>query len=104
MGLATYYILKAMIIYEQNHDVKKNVGIIINFGNKSLYIYLVHAFFVYTFVFACKNVLSALGLISDSYLIYVILMPVVLALSYYFGCILKWLVDKVVSKIYNSIK
>lgn len=101
VGLATYYILKAMIIYERNHDVRKNDGIIINFGNKSLYIYLVHGFFAYTFVSICKKFLSHLGLTSNSYLIYILLMPVVLALSYYFGCILYWIVNKVVSKIYK---
>lgn len=101
VGLATYYILKAMIIYEQKNGIRKNVGII-KFGNKSLYIYLVHAFFVWTFVYVCKKFLSYLDLISDSYLIYVLLMPIVLALSYYFGCILNWIVNKVVSKIHKQ--
>ena len=101
VGLATYYILKAMMIYERNHDFKKFAGIIVKFGNKSLYIYLVHAFFAYTFVSICKRFLSYLGLVSDSYLIYIILMPIVLALSFYFGCILNWFVNKVVSKIHK---
>lgn len=99
VGLTTYYVLKAMMIYERSYDFKKNAAIIVKFGNKSLYIYLVHAFFAYTFVFYCKRFLSYIGLVNDSYLIYVILIPIVLTLSYAFGYILNWVVNKITFRI-----
>ena len=96
VGIATYFILKAMIIYEQNKDIGKFFSPIIKVGKQSLYIYLVHGFFAYTFVYVCKYLLSSLNLTNDSHLIFFILIPIVLVLSYVFGTLLNKFTNNIV--------
>lgn len=101
VGLATYYILKSMITYEASHDYAKMFAPLIEIGKKSFYVYLVHVFFAYTFISAAKKVLTIIGIVSESYLWFLIFMPIVIFLSYFSGCLLSWFINIFKSKFFN---
>ncbi len=102
VGLATYFILKAMIYVEEFFRYSRLFTPIIKIGNKLLYVYLTHAFFVWPFVSVVKRALSLLNINSDTYLWFVLLLPVVIALSYISGHILQKSTNIITSVIFKS--
>lgn len=106
VGLSTFLILRAMIFVERsgnttlrvkNNIVYKACKISASFGRESLYVYLVHTFFAYTFVSAAKKALSFVGITGDTHLVYIVLFPVVAFLSFYFGLALKKITKGIIS-------
>lgn len=100
VGLSSYFILKSMIQLEENKTAHRGpiVKTMIALGKNSLYIYLVHAFFAFTFVSAAKKALSYIGLNGDSYFSFIILFPVVVFLSYFSGILLKKVTNIFISR------
>lgn len=104
VGLASYFILKSMIAFEEKHEYK-HLNIIKAFGQKSLYIFLPHAFFAYTFTKYFKKLLYRLGIVNESYIEYFFVMIMVVVLSYISGIILEKIVNKIleiIDKIRNN--
>lgn len=104
VGLSSYFILKAMIAFENKGIILKGIvaKLMILFGRDSLFVFLVHAFFAWPFVSVVKKVLSIVGVNGDSYIVFVLLFPVVLFLSYFSGIILKRAVNYLVSKAWTT--
>lgn len=96
VGVATFFIAKGLISIEEK-GLKYSYPCITRIGQKSYFVYLTHAFFAWTFVFAIKRAFPIIGLQADNYLVYVLLFPIVVVLSYFSGVIL----EKVVGIIMN---
>jgi hypothetical protein len=108
-AISAYYIIRAMISYEDEHMCSKfsKVGNFLqSIGQKSLYIFLVHAFFAWTFVEIFKNMVDKLPIViaTDTYVVYFILFPVVVALSYIAGTAYRNIVAFIVRNIKNGIQ
>jgi hypothetical protein len=104
-GISAYYIIKAMISYEDAHEgwLRKGTwNFLRKMGNMSLYVFLVHGFFAWTFVSIAKNILTRIGINADSYIVYIVLLPVVVFLSYIAGYIYKRIVTIIV-QCFNKI-
>ena len=97
VGLATYYILRAMILFERQYNITRKRNFIMECGKNSLYVFLIHPFFVWTFVDAVQYILCRFDIASDTYFIYCILLPIVIILSYCGGLVLEYIIDHIVS-------
>lgn len=82
VGLATYFIARGMISAEQEKRFSHTFPCLTRFGQKSLSVYLTHAFFTWPFVSVILEGASRFGWQADNYFVYVLLFPVVAALSY----------------------
>ena len=99
VGLATFFLSKGLICIEQKKDINCPFKFIITIGKKSLYVFLTHAFFTWPFVSVIKKLISLLGCSSDNYVVYFVLFPVVVVLSFFSGVLL----EKVVAAIMRHL-
>ncbi len=104
VGLSTYYLLQAMIYFENKHEFSKAFNPLIEFGNKSLYIYLVHGFFAWTIAEGEQYVLSLFGLNGDTYLWFFIMLVVALVLSYFVGSLFQRIMKGLNNVLFNKGK
>lgn len=82
VGFATYFIARGMISAERVRKFPLSFHCLTRFGQKSLYIYLTHAFFTWPFVSIILEGASHFGYHADNSFVYVILFPIVASLSY----------------------
>ena len=101
VGLSTYFVLQFMIYYEDSSGYTRLFNPLIWMDGKSFYIYLIHFFFV-DFVATVKRTLNNIGVTGDSYIVFFALMPVVILLSYYTGCILRFIVKKITHAVFKK--
>lgn len=101
VGLASFFILYSMIYYEINHNSCNCFKSLTKVSSKTLYIYLVHPFFAWTFTKVIKKLLFSLGVNADSYLVMLILLPFVIGFSYLFACILKLIIAKIMTLVHK---
>lgn len=102
VGLSTYFVLRFMIYYEHSNGYNRLFNPLIWMGGKSFYVYLVHCFFVWDFAATVKRALNGIGITGDSYIVFFALMPVVILLSYYMGCILQYIVKKITAVVFKK--
>ena len=99
-ALATYFLLYSLVSFEYSNKIK-GFSIIADIGKNSLYIYLFQALFSWTFVEIVKMVLSNYSIDINNWVCFVFIMPLVIALSYIFGVLIKkvvLLLQKTISK------
>lgn len=102
VGLSTYLILQYMIWYESEKRYGRIFDLLIRIGSKSLYVYLVHGFFVWGGVLIIKRSIDGIGLIGDSYIVFWCIMPGIIFLSYYSACILQGVVKKIKAAVLKN--
>lgn len=93
IALATYFALYYMLSNEQNKEYSLISRIMEEYGKNSYYIFLIHAFFAWTFV---KKTLLLLEKTGFSVMVsFFILIPVTLFLAYYAGLAFRALIRKI---------
>lgn len=102
-ALGTFFVLYFMIYRETTEKRYSWVEkVLIGFGRNSYCIYLLHAFFAWTFIQILGKVFSKLGLDIHIYFWLFVLIPVVLVLSYFSGLIfskiIKWIMSVLTGK------
>jgi len=91
-GLSTYFGLYYMLITEKDKKPGHLSSLMEGFGRNSYCIFLLHGFFVFPFT---NWALSVLNKISTPVIIsFFILIPLILSLSYYAGCLFNKLIRK----------
>lgn len=94
-ALSTYYILSYLIRNENNIGNNLALSTIEKFGRNSYYIYLIHAFFVWTFPTLILYLNNKSNFRLNELIIFVILYPIVLLLSYLAGKLFAVIVKKI---------
>ena len=89
VGLAAYFIARGLIALERKKRFSYSFPITARFGQKSLYIYLTHIFFAWPFVAFILEGAARFGVQADNYVVYALLFPVVVALSYFSAVLLE---------------
>lgn len=98
-GLSVFMIIKYFLIRENETEEKVSNNILCKFGRNSYYIFLSHPFFCYFMVhvvaFALKKLLGESGYEAISKeMLYLILLPFMIVLSYLSSFIIKYFADK----------
>lgn len=97
-ALATYLVLYYFLSSEnKNHPYHPSIflRILAAFGRNSYPIYLLHGFWAWTFVRITQKLLIRLGIDAYSIVIFLMLFPIVLTLSYFSG----WYFGRIVRRI-----
>lgn len=99
VGLATYFIARGMIFAERERPFTHSFPCLIRFGQKSLPIFLIHPFFTWPFVSVVLEGATRIGWQADNYFVYVLLFPIVVALSYISAIYLEKAVDMIMKNL-----
>lgn len=99
VGLATFFITKGFIGIEAKRELAYSYRYITQIGQKSLFVFLTHAFFAWPFVAIIKKGAILLGVQADNYFVYFLLFPIVVFLSYVSGLILEIAVNMLVKHL-----
>jgi peptidoglycan/LPS O-acetylase OafA/YrhL len=101
-GIATYFILYFLLSNEKQKETF-SVTALVTIGRSSYYIYLLNAFFTFTFTKVALRILGEMGVASDWS--FVVLLPVVILLSVEAGLLMQKtvrLILPVLRKIYTA--
>lgn len=85
VGVATFFGLQWIMKKEKGWLYKMIAAPLKSIGRKTLYIYLVHTYFAWIFVEWFQKETLRIGLDSDNYVGFFLLIPVVILASYIFG-------------------
>ena len=85
IGLASYYALKTFVNYEKISEIKntKAKRFLCSFGEKSLYLFLSHPFFVYTLNVIIIKIWQTKFYCIDVNVVYLLSLPIVLICSFF---------------------
>lgn len=102
-GLATYLVLYYMISNEANRN-KNNLlrKVLASFGENSYCIFLLHAFYAWTLIQAVNIIAKRFGIDIHNYFCLFAFMPIVLALSYYSGAVMRNCVRKITKNLFKK--
>lgn len=102
-ALGTYLILYYMMTLEQQNMLSARYGgdLLASFGKNSYGIYLLHAFYAWSFISAIEKIFNNYDLSIKNPLGFVIMLPIVLALSYFTGVMFNKLTKKVTQLIFK---
>ena len=103
VGFATYFIARGMISAERKKAFSIPFHGLTRFGQKSLYIYLTHAFFTWPFVSGVLEGASRFGYDADNYFVYVLLFPIVALLSYLSAILLEKTVEMIMKNLGKAL-
>lgn len=94
-ALATYLMLYSLLPADQNIKPSVATKILSAFGRNSYYIYLLHAFWAWTFIQSTGKILGKMGVNFYTIPCFAVMLPVVLGLSYLTGSVFHGIVRRV---------
>jgi peptidoglycan/LPS O-acetylase OafA/YrhL len=102
-AMATYFVLYSLICKERKFNgaflCGRVANIIRKFGENSYFIYLFHTIFAYVFVAEFRKIMLKVGIDTDNMMWFIILIPIIIALSYLFGKIFNMIVNWVMREL-----
>lgn len=101
VGASVFFLLYFLMEMKGSHFNGMISHDLAELGKKSLFIYLVHFMFAWPFVLGVKQIAANLGFYSESPILYGILIPITVGLSYIAGCILQRIVAALLSLFKN---
>jgi len=100
-ALATYFALYYLLVTEDRRRKTKIGSVLASFGKNSYGIFLLHVFFAWRFVLVLEKIANRMNCSIKTVPGFVILLPIVLALSYVAGAIFNKVIKKTAGLVFH---